>query len=228
MQARDALLAHLRDLGAGPELRSHPGHKFLITVSHRATLPDEILESIASWLEGAYPVCTAPHPVPTRVSVPPPSAERPILLGTDQPLFGILTPADPARARPARPPIVVLNSGSVSRSGLHRMNVRLARRWASLGFDVLRVDLSGIGDSPVHPGATENLTYPPRGLEDIAEAIRALGAGRVIVVGHCSGGDYAFQVGARDPRIAGVCIVNPRPPSACSSSARSREGKGPR
>jgi alpha-beta hydrolase superfamily lysophospholipase len=210
LQGRDALLAHLRTLGAEPELRSHPGHKFLITVSHRATLPDEILESIASWLEGAYPARVAPGPASQRASPPPPSGERPVVLGTVDPLFGILTPADSARARPDRPPILVLNSGSVSRSGLHRMNVRMARRWASLGFDVLRVDLSGIGDSPAHPGATENLTYPPRGLEDIAEAIRALGAGRVVVVGHCSGGDYAFQVGARDPRVAGVCIVNPR------------------
>jgi len=210
VQGRDALLAHLRDLSAGPELRSHPGHKFLITVSHRATVPEEILGSIAGWLEAAYPTRTAHRPVPPRVSVPPPSGERPILLGTDHSLFGILTPADPARARPDRPPILVLNSGSVSRSGLHRMNVRMARRWASLGFDVLRVDLSGIGDSPAHPGATENLTYPPKGLEDIAEAIRGLRAPRVIVAGHCSGGDYAFQVGARDPRVAGVCIVNPR------------------
>jgi alpha-beta hydrolase superfamily lysophospholipase len=210
VQGRDGLMAHLRTLGAEPELRSHPGHKFLITVSHRAAVPDEILQSIAGWLENAYPRSVAPRPVPARASGPPPAGERPVRLGTDQPLFGILTPADPAKARPGLPPILVLNAGCVNRSGLHRMSVRMARRWASLGFDVLRVDLSGIGDSPVAAGETENLTYPPRGFEDISEAIGALGAPRVIVAGHCSGGDYAFQVGARDPRVAGVCILNPR------------------
>ena len=46
VQGRDALMGRLREVGADPELRSHPGHKFLITVSHRATVPEEILESI--------------------------------------------------------------------------------------------------------------------------------------------------------------------------------------
>lgn len=210
VQGRDALMARLGELGAAPELRSHPGHKFLITVSHRAALPDEILESIVEWLRKAYPASIAPRPVPSRPPAPTPSGERPLRVGTAHPLFGIMTPAAPARARSGRPPILILNAGCVNRSGLHRMSVRMARRWASLGFDVLRVDLSGIGDSPVAPGATENVTYPPRGFEDIAEAIRALGAPRVIVAGHCSGGDYAFQVGARDPHVAGVCILNPR------------------
>ena len=210
VQGRDALLAHLRELGAGPELQSHPGHKFLITVSHRAALPDEVLESIVGWLKDAYPATIAPRPVAPRASVPAPAGERPLRLGTDRPLFGILTPADPAKARAGRPPILILNAGCVNRSGVHRMSVRMARRWASLGFDVLRVDLSGLGDSPASPGEAENVTYPARAFEDIAEAIRVLRAPRVIVAGHCSGGDYAFQLGARDPRVAGVCILNPR------------------
>ena len=86
----------------------------------------------------------------------------------------------------------------------------MARKWAQLGFDVLRVDLSGIGDSPVAPGARENLTYPPGGLDDLGEAIRSLGSERVIAVGLCSGGDYAFQLGAREPSLVGACMLNPR------------------
>ena len=46
VQGRDAMMAHLRELRAAPELRSHPGQKFLITISHRASLPDEVLDSI--------------------------------------------------------------------------------------------------------------------------------------------------------------------------------------
>ncbi len=210
VQGRDVLMARLEELGASPELRSHPGHKFLITVSHRAALPDEVLESIVGWLKEAYPA-TLPQRAPTaRPQAPPPSGERPLRLGDRHPLFGILTPANPARARADRPPILILNAGCVNRSGLHRMHVGMARRWAELGFDVLRVDLSGIGDSPVSPGAQENVTYPPTGFDDIGDAIHALGAKRVIVVGHCSGGDYAFQMGAREPNVAAVCILNPR------------------
>ncbi len=210
VQGRDALMARLGELGAAPELRSHPGHKFLITVSHRAALPDEVLDSIVGWLKDAYP-----RSVPSRTPAPPapmpsPAGERPLRVGEQHPLFGILTPANPERARPNRPSIVILNAGCVNRSGLHRMHVRMARRWAQVGFDVLRVDLSGIGDSPVSPGAKENLTYPPTGLEDIADILRGLPSKRVVVVGHCSGGDYAFQVGAREANVAGVYILNPR------------------
>jgi len=105
---------------------------------------------------------------------------------------------------------LISNAGSVNRAGPHRLYVKMARRWAELGFDVLRIDLSGIGDSPVGPGARENLTYPPGALEDLDKAIRALGSERVIVVGLCSGGDYAFQLGAREPSVAGACMLNPR------------------
>ncbi len=210
VQGRDALMAHLAELGAAAELRSHPGHKFLITVSHRAALPDEILDSVLGWLKDVYPASVPPRPTAPRPQARSPAGERPLRLGERHPLFGILTPAHPERARPDRPPILVLNAGCVNRSGLHRMHVGMARRWAALGFDVLRLDLSGIGDSPVSPGAKENLTYPPSGFEDIADAIRALGSQRVVVVGHCSGGDYAFQLGARDPNVAAVCMLNPR------------------
>src|SRR5438477_844666 len=40
---REALMAHLGKLGGAPELQSHPGHKFLITTSDRALLPDEVI-----------------------------------------------------------------------------------------------------------------------------------------------------------------------------------------
>ena len=62
---RDALMAHLRELGAGPELQSHPGHKFLITISHGALLPDEVIDSIVGWLTDVYPATSeSPRPEP--------------------------------------------------------------------------------------------------------------------------------------------------------------------
>jgi len=207
---RDALMSHLGELGAEPELRSHMGHKFLITISHGALLPDEVIDSIVGWLRDVYPATSeAPRPE-CRASGPAPAGERSTRIGAEQPLFGIFTPADPLRARPGRPPILISNAGSVNRVGPHRLHVKMARRWAELGFDVLRIDLSGIGDSPVGPGARENLTYPPDALEGLDKAIRALGSERVIVVGLCSGGDYAFQVGAREPSVAAACMLNPR------------------
>jgi alpha-beta hydrolase superfamily lysophospholipase len=214
LQGRDALMAHLRDVGAAPELRTHLGHKFLITVSHRALVPEEVIHSIVEWLQNAHPTSAAgtlPEARTGRVLAP--SAERPILFGKAHPIFGLFTPAAKVggtSARTNRPMILLANAGCVNRVGPHRMYVTMARRWAQLGFDVLRMDLSGIGDSPAAPGALENLTYPTSGFEDIGEAMHAVGASRTIVAGLCSGGDYAFQLGARGHNIAGAWMLNPR------------------
>jgi alpha-beta hydrolase superfamily lysophospholipase len=208
---RDALLARLRDLGAAPELRSHPGHKFLVTVSHRSLVPDDVLDSIVGWLGEAHPASPpGGSTILPATTAPSPHGERPLVFGQKHPLFGILTPAHPGRARPGRPRIVLSNAGCVNRAGPHRMYVKMARRWAELGFDVLRVDLSGIGDSPAAPGQAENLNYPPDGLDDLGEAMRTLGPGPAIVAGLCSGGDYAFQLGARDRSVVSAWLLNPR------------------
>ena len=210
VQGRDALVTRLRELGADTELRSHPGHKFLVTVSHRQVVPEEIIASIAGWVDATHPA-TAPsrpdEPSPTSTG---PAGERPLVFGTRHPLFGILTPGDAHARQSGHPSIVIANAGCVNRQGPHAMFVRMARRWASLGFDVLRIDLAGIGDSPVVPGAAENVTYPDSGMSDLEEAIRATGSERAIVAGLCSGGDYAFQLGSTGTKLAGSWILNPR------------------
>jgi dienelactone hydrolase len=40
--------------------------------------------------------------------------------------------------------------------------------------------------------------------------MRALGQERVVVLGLCSGGDYAFQLGAHEPGVVGALLLNPR------------------
>jgi dienelactone hydrolase len=135
-----------------------------------------------------------------------------VTFGRRHPLFGILH--RPPTAPRLLPPIVLASAGTVHRIGPHRLYVTLARRWARLGFHVLRLDLSGIGDSPPADDGVENVTYPRDGLLDLGEALGWLGqvasAERFIVAGLCSGGDFAFQMGLCDPRVAGAVILNPR------------------
>ena len=110
--------------------------------------------------------------------------------------------------------MILLSAGTVHRIGPHRWYVRLARRFAALGFSVLRVDLSGIGDSGAPAGCAENLCYPRDMLADVDEAMRLLsartGAQRFVLAGLCSGGDITFQKALADPRVASAVIVNPR------------------
>ncbi len=135
------------------------------------------------------------------------------MFGADRPRFGILArPAERLR-RADRPAIVLLSSGCTHRIGPHRLYVAFARRWAQLGFDVLRLDLPGIGDSPAAPGCAENLSYPPDGVADVQAAIDMLETGgtrRALVFGHNSGADFAFLTALRDPRVVGAILVNPR------------------
>ncbi len=60
----------------------------------------------------------------------------------------------------------------------------------------LRVDLSGLGDSPTRPGRTELVEFPADALEDLDD-IRAAAAAQegadLIFVGLCSGADHAIE-----------------------------------
>ena len=75
----------------------------------------------------------------------------------------------------------------------------------------LRVDLSGLGDSPTRPGRTEGVEFPADGLEDVAQIRREITAAfgpQILVVGLCSGGHYALESALADP-VLSVCVVNP-------------------
>nr|HEX4317805.1 alpha/beta fold hydrolase [Kofleriaceae bacterium] len=228
MPADKPLADKLRALGADVDYRHIPGHKFLISIPHHSTVPDDVIATITGWLDTAHPR-VAPTPAPataraasSRVSTTvdnPRVIEEGVLFGPNDRLFGVhVRPRDRRstgghNGSADRPAILMLNAGTVTRIGPHRFYVPLARELAELGFDVLRMDLSGIGDSPA-TSEPENLTYPASGEADVHEAMAAMssrtGATRFIVVGLCSGADIAFKLGIADRKIAGVVMMNPR------------------
>jgi dienelactone hydrolase len=207
------LLAHLRALGDEPDYQHLAGQRFLMQIPHKAELPTAVLTAIVEWLSQRHPVDETDPP---RVEPRPArrAAERPMVFGDAHPLFGILAQPPLEKRVPDRPAVLMLNAGAVHRIGPHRFYVPMARRWAELGFSVLRMDLSGIGDSPAVAGQPENVTYPHDGVDDIVQAMNALEragvARRFVIVGLCSGGDLAFQLGLRDERVAGAVMINPR------------------
>lgn len=223
-QKEQALLTKLRALGATPDYQPVVDNKFLITSPHQATVPVGVLNEITAWLDGHYPApastaaATELGCAPGRVATQRTAgvAEHPILFGENNRLFGILHEAVSERAPGARalPTILILNAGTVHRVGPHRFYVRMAREWAKQGFNVFRVDLSGIGDSPKEEGTEENLTYPRRGIIDVQTTMdmlkSRLSVERFIVMGLCSGADIAFQIGLQDARVAAAVMMNPR------------------
>ncbi len=134
--------------------------------------------------------------------------EKALLLGERESMLGIASvPA--AGAAENAPLFLLLNAGIVHRIGPHRMTVQLARELARAGFVALRVDLSGIGDSPAR---RDNLDFAASAQADIQELLTHLGSlyntRRFVLAGLCSGADNAYQAAVVDERIVGAVLVD--------------------
>ena len=111
---------------------------------------------------------------------------------------------------PAAVAVVVIVGGPQYRVGSHRQFLLLSRALASAGFAVLRFDYRGMGDSP---GELRDFQAVSK---DIAAAVDALQARlppvkQAALWGLCDGASaallYCQETG--DPRVAGLCLVNP-------------------
>jgi hypothetical protein len=180
-----------------------------------AVTPEPTLERILSWLdEPAGPVTrieppSRPAAVTHRADGRTGVLERPLEIGPAR-LFGMLSEPEDARGQPVTT-VVFLNAGRISHHGPARLWVELARSWSSEGVRCLRVDLSGLGDSPTRPQRTENVEYPADAVEDLREVRRDVATrfgSDVILVGLCSGGYHAVE-SALDEPVASVLLVNP-------------------
>ena len=69
------------------------------------------------------------------------------IFGEHSNLLGILSESNTLNKSNDIPGVIILNAGLVNRTGPFRMSVELARLLAENGCNVLRFDLSGIGDS---------------------------------------------------------------------------------
>jgi alpha-beta hydrolase superfamily lysophospholipase len=207
VRAEDDLVDRFRAAGASADYRHLPGQKFLMVPPHRATLPEAVIDAIATWIGERSTAATGKAPAAKKESG---RSEETLVFGEQHPLVGILSRPSQKSEKPA---LILLNAGAVYRIGPHRLYVSLARRLAELGFPVLRMDLSGIGDSPAAPGCEEAARYPRHAIDDVRAAViaveKTLGGRRCIVGGIASGADIAFQVACEEPRVAGAILINP-------------------
>ena len=133
--------------------------------------------------------------------------EEAALFGCDSDtLLGILARPE----TPAQIGVAVIVGGPQYRVGSHRQFVLLSRALAGAGYPVLRFDYRGMGDST---GAQRDFEAVSA---DIAAAIDALqrrlpAVKQVALWGLCDGASAALlYCGAtRDPRVSGLCLLNP-------------------
>lgn len=106
--------------------------------------------------------------------------------------------------------VLLVVGGPQYRVGSHRQFLLLSRRLAAEGYPVMRFDYRGMGDS----GAAVR-SFDAVG-EDIGAAIDAFleacpGVRRIVLWGLCDGASAALLhvQASRDPRIAGLVLLNP-------------------
>ena len=215
LPANEALAAHLASLGAAVDQRRLPGYVEMVLDPHRTQVPRAIIDATVAFARAR------PALAPTSIRRRGATGFVPCAgIGTgdamvteeavalDDCLQAVVT-------RPAAAPrraVVLLNAGAVGQVGPNRLHVVLARRLAAAGDLVVRLDISGIGDSRPRSGAGENVVYSAHAIADVGVAVdwaRRAGATPVAVVGLCSGAYHAFKAALAGQPIDTVVAINP-------------------
>jgi pimeloyl-ACP methyl ester carboxylesterase len=135
--------------------------------------------------------------------------EQVVQFGSDLELTGVLTKPDNSCKKSSKPGIILLNPGFLHRVGFNRFNTDLGRLLAGLGYPSLRFDLHGLGDSAEYDGCRP---YDDQVVIDVKDAIDLLlsmsGTEKCILIGLCSGADYAHMMAVKDHRICGAVFVD--------------------
>jgi alpha-beta hydrolase superfamily lysophospholipase len=222
---RQTALEQLSSVGA--ELADAIGQQEMLDMKPEIFVPQGSLGTMVAWLsrnvgeDYRTPISFPTHET-TVIAGPNGTAivEEVKQWGPNQ-LFGIL-------ARPegeaSTSTVVLLNAGLIDHTGPGRFWVEIARSWAEMGLPVLRVDLSGRGDSPARRGQQLDVVYSPEALEDVADIVEAVSPGHpsaVILVGLCSGAFHAVRAGL-DVDVGCIMAINP------IFSGRLRDSAAPR
>jgi alpha-beta hydrolase superfamily lysophospholipase len=137
--------------------------------------------------------------------------EHPLILRPNPLLFGVMTM--PPQGEVRRRGVILLNSGGDHHIGPRRLHVSLARDWAKHGYTVLRMDLSGLGDSEPRLGQPSNEPYPIDAVDDIRIAVELMrgqyGLRDITLAGICSGASHAVRAGMEGVPINRLLAINP-------------------
>jgi alpha-beta hydrolase superfamily lysophospholipase len=200
-------------VGTTPERADALGQEQMLEVEpgQRRT-PEETIDQVVAWLSSGPVADRATVSVPRQDAALVPVGdgfvtERAVRLGPAG-LFAIA--AEPERSSDA-PTVLMLNAGTDWHVGPNRLWVELSRRWAAAGVRCVRLDESGLGDSPPRPGNAANVVRAPDAFDDVAEAAAAVSPedpGNVVLLGLCSGGYQALE-NALAGAVRGVYAINP-------------------
>lgn len=214
LPAQDGWRQQLQTLGCQVVQRSIPGYMEMMVDPHESRVAQAFIDACIEYARGlpAPPDVRAEAPgLPLRTSARLGVGDREIeetVVSPGAGMFGILSrPLDGATERG----LIVLNAGAIRHIGANRFDVTFARQLAAEGLSVLRVDLSGLGDSPARAGQRENEVFGPHSIEDVGICVdwmRARGVRELIVGGLCAGASHALSAVLAGQPIDAACLVN--------------------
>jgi alpha/beta superfamily hydrolase len=183
-----------------------------------AEVPVPLVDALCRWVDKSSGRQTLAAAVPrlredkTRViNTRTGPVEEQIVAVPPRGLYGVVT-------RPigqsARTGVIFLNNGVAPAAGPGRAWVEFARTLAASGVTSLRLDFSGVGDSPDltrHPIGRDKPVPRIAGRELLAavDFLRAGGMRDITAVGLCSGAQIAVRTAAYRGRIDNVFAINP-------------------
>ena len=205
----DAWVAAMRGVGADVIHDRLPGYLEMMLDPHRTEVPRQIIDTTVEFAASRPPLARVTR-APAVVLAPRAAIDglTEELVAIDDHLVGIASWRGPAPRRA----VILLNAGATPRIGPNRLYVKLARVLAARGMLAVRIDQSGLGDSPPHPGADENVVYAEHAVADVGATVawvRARGATHVTVVGMCSGAYHALRAGVAGHAIDAFVSINP-------------------
>ena len=119
--------------------------------------------------------------------------EHAVSFGENNHLLGVLS--EPRVKGTDLPAVIILNSGLLHKVGPFRLNTELSRTIAENGFNVLRFDLSGIGDSKM---SLKEGNRWEKAIRDTRHAMNYIfeicGSKEFVLIGLCSGSDNAHRI----------------------------------
>ena len=108
--------------------------------------------------------------------------------------------------------VIFLNNGVSPSSGPARAWVDMSRTLNRHGWATLRLDTSGLGDSPTRSGFHDDDTHARIVTDDVRDAIdagRRRGFDEFFLVGLCSGAFNSLEAQLADDRVTGCFAINP-------------------
>jgi len=188
--------ADLTAAGIHPHIVNVPGTaEVLERDAELVTVPTQLIARIVTWVSShagsaRMDVATVSRSSERSIDTPEGTVREELVAIPPRQLHGVLSGPEDEKCDSV---VLFLNNGVAPARGPGRAWSEYARSLASSGVASLRLDLSGLGDSPDSAGPPVLVGQPvsPRAGVDTQNAIKWLrkrGYRRVVVVGLCSGG----------------------------------------